>query len=206
MKLTKRMQTIANLVNKNEKVIDIGTDHAYVPIYLYLNNITHDITATDISKKVLENAYNSLKKYNLENNIKLILSDGFKDINENYDVAIISGMGAHTIINILNNQILPKKIIIESNNDHYLVRKYLNKINYKLEKEYVILDNKKYYIIMYYIYCNEELTEEELILGKHNNKEYFDYLIEKYSILIKKIQNKEYLKYLKLLKKYRSRL
>ena len=59
MKLTKRMQAIAKLVNKDEKVIDIGTDHAYVPIYLYLNNITHNITATDISKKVLENTYNN---------------------------------------------------------------------------------------------------------------------------------------------------
>lgn len=206
MKLTKRMQAIAKLVNKDEKVIDIGTDHAYVPIYLYLNNITHNITATDISKKVLENTYNNLKKYNLENEIKLIMSDGFENVNDNYDIAIISGMGAHTIIKILSNNTLPNKLIIESNNEHYLIRKYLNEINYKLEKEYVILDNNKYYLIMYYIKGNEVLSKNDLLIGKHNNKEYFDYLIDKYSKLIIKTKRKEYEEYLQLLKEYRNRL
>ena len=36
----KRLEMIASLVTKDAKIIDIGTDHAYLPIYLYKNNIT----------------------------------------------------------------------------------------------------------------------------------------------------------------------
>ena len=200
MKLTKRLQAIVDLVPNNAKIIDIGTDHAYVPIYLYLSNITHDITATDISNRVLKSTYNNLKKYNLEEKIKLILSDGFKNVTDTYDLAIIAGMGTHTIIDILKAKDLPKTLIISSNNDHHLLREYLNSINYTLSKEMAILDNNKYYLIMYYIYGKENLSKEEILFGKSNNNDYYNYLHNLYS------KYPKYKEYLELLEKYRSRL
>ena len=200
MKLPDRLQTIVDLVPKNSKVIDIGTDHAYVPIYLYLNNITTYITATDISSNVLKQSYSNLKKYNLENKIKLIQSNGFKNITDTYDLAIIAGMGTHTIIDRLKAKNLPKTLIISSNNDHYILREYLNKINYTLSKEIAILDNNKYYLIMYYIYGKESLSKEEILFGKSNNIDYYNYLYNKYS------KYPKYKEYLKLLEEYRSRL
>ena len=200
MKLPDRLQTIVDLVPKNSKVIDIGTDHAYVPIYLYLNNITADITATDISSNVLKSTYNNLKKYNLEDKIKLILSDGFKNVTDTYDLAIIAGMGTHTIIDILKAKDLPKTLIISSNNDYPLLREYLNSINYTLSKEMAILDNNKYYLIMYYVYGKENLSKEEILFGKSNNNDYYNYLQNKYS------KYPKYKEYLELLEKYRSRL
>ena len=62
MMITKRLKAIADLVPVNSSVIDIGTDHAYIPIYLYQNNITKDVTATDISSRVLESSLNNLEK------------------------------------------------------------------------------------------------------------------------------------------------
>ena len=200
MKLTKRLQAIVDLVPNNAKIIDIGTDHAYVPIYLYLNNITHDITATDISNRVLKSTYNNLKKYNLEGKIKLIQSNGWENIKDTYDLAIIAGMGAHTIIDILKTANLPKTLIIESNNKHDLLRKYLNSINYTLDQEIAVLDNNKYYLIMYYKLGKEKLTDEEILFGKSNNTNYYNYLYNKYS------KYPKYKKYIELLEKYRSRL
>lgn len=200
MKLPDRLQTIVDLVPKNSKVIDIGTDHAYVPIYLYLNNVTKNITATDISSNVLKSTYNNLKKYNLEDKIKLILSDGFKNVTDAYDLAIIAGMGTHTIIDILKAKDLPKTLIISSNNDYPLLREYLNSINYTLSKEMAILDNNKYYLIMYYVYGKENLSKEEILFGKSNNNDYYNYLHNLYS------KYPKYKEYLELLEKYRSRL
>ncbi len=200
MKLTKRLQAIVDLVPNNAKIIDIGTDHAYVPIYLYLSNITHDITATDISNRVLKSTYNNLKKYNLEEKIKLIQSNGWENIKDTYDLAIIAGMGAHTIIDILKTANLPKTLIIESNNKHDLLRKYLNSINYTLDQEIAVLDNNKYYLIMYYKLGKEKLTDEEILFGKSNNTNYYNYLYNKYS------KYPKYKKYIELLEEYRSRL
>lgn len=51
MKITKRLEKIAKLVDEGKKVIDIGTDHGLVPLYLAKNEISKEILATDISKK-----------------------------------------------------------------------------------------------------------------------------------------------------------
>lgn len=197
--LSLRLKTIADLVPKNSNVIDIGTDHAYLPIYLYQNNITNNITASDVSPRVLKSSYENLKKYNLENKIPLILSNGFNNIKKTFDIAIIAGMGAHTIKTILNNSNIPNILIIQSNNDHYELRKYLNSLNYKIAKEIAIKDKKHYYIIIKYIKEKETLTNSELLFGKSNNINYFNYLKEKYQDLYNKSHNKLFLDYIKIL-------
>ena len=103
-------------------------------------------------------------------------------------------------VDILRNKNLPKTLIISSNNDHHILREYLNSINYTLSKEMAILDNNKYYLIMYYVYGKENLSKEEILFGKSNNFDYYNYLQNKYS------KHPKYSKYLKLLEKYRSRL
>ena len=76
----KRIEPLASLVDKDAYVLDIGTDHAYLPIYLYKNNITKSIVGSDISKNALEYAKTNLVKYGLENKIKLFKNDTILDI------------------------------------------------------------------------------------------------------------------------------
>ena len=197
--LTKRLQAIADLVPNNKSVIDIGTDHAYIPIYLYQENITRDIAASDISSKVLEYSLENLKKYNLDTKIPLILSNGLSDIQRKYDVAIIAGMGTHTIKNILNSSNIPDTLIIQSNNDHYKLRKFMMELGYKIDTEVVIHDKKHHYIIIRYIKGCEILTESELTFGKINNLEYLNHLRETYQYLYSKSKDKIFLDYIDML-------
>ena len=48
--LSKRLQQVADTVNKSNIIADIGTDHAYVPIYLVKNNVVNKAIAADISQ------------------------------------------------------------------------------------------------------------------------------------------------------------
>ena len=180
-------------------MIDIGTDHAYLPIYLYLNNITKNITASDISPQVLEISLNNLQKYNLEKKINLIKSDGFRNVDGIFDIAVITGMGTYTIINILNTKNIPDTLIIQSNNDYYLLRKHLNYLGYKIENEIALYENKHYYIIIKFIKEKEFLTDEELLFGKSNNLQYYDYLKNKYIKLYEKSRDEKFLKYIDML-------
>lgn len=66
MKLSKRLLTIADLID-TKNVIDVGCDHALLDIYLTQEKQLN-CRGTDISSKVLENAKNNVKKYNLEKN------------------------------------------------------------------------------------------------------------------------------------------
>ena len=199
LSISKRLKTIASLVTPQKKVLDIGTDHAYLPIYLYLNNITKNITASDISPQVLEISLNNLQKYNLEKKINLIKSDGFRNVDGIFDIAVITGMGTYTIINILNTKNIPDTLIIQSNNDYYLLRKHLNYLGYKIENEIALYENKHYYIIIKFIKEKEFLTDEELLFGKSNNLQYYDYLKNKYIKLYEKSRDEKFLKYIDML-------
>lgn len=188
-----RLETIASLVDIDAKVIDIGTDHAYLPIILYKNNITKDITGSDISSEVLKQSKKNLEHHHLEDKIKLILSDGFKSITEDYDIAVISGMGTDTIKGILQSGSIPPKLIICSHNHLMELRTFMMNFGYSIDKEIVVKEKNKYYDIIKYIKGREELSAEEIIIGKSNNKEYFNHLKKHYQDLYNKSKDAKYL-------------
>ncbi len=197
----RRIAALASLVDKDSKVIDIGTDHAYLPIYLYEHGFTTQVTGSDVSKNVLEYGKKNLKKHNLDKKIDLILSNGFQDTPGNYDIAVISGMGFNTIKEILSFPVLPKTIIISSHNDLMSLRKFMNSLNYKIDKEIFLLDKNRYYVMIKYVLGFEALKPEEIILGVNPSKEYISYLLDKYKNIYNKSHNEEYLDIIKLIEK-----
>lgn len=177
-----RLASIASLIDDGMKVIDIGTDHAYLPIYLIQKRKFMHVWASDISQKVLEQSQKNIAKYGLNEKITLYVADGLKNINESFDVAVLAGMGTHTIINILENA--PCKIntlIIQSNNNLKMLREYMLKNNYTLVKEIVVEEKNKFYAILKYQFGLDKMTTEELLFGRSNNKKYLNYLLDKYS-------------------------
>ena len=196
-----RIKNIASLVDKDASLIDIGTDHAYLPIYLYLNNITHNIVASDISENALKYAYINLKKYNLEKRVKLVLSDGFKNIKDNYDIGVISGMGTETIIKILDNKNNCKKLIISSHKDVNKLREYMNKQGYKIIKEISFKENNIFYDVIKYEKGIDNLSKKDILIGRSNNPLYIEYIINKYRDIYKKSKNKKYLEYIDIIER-----
>ena len=123
MNLSKRLQAVATLVDIDSRVIDVGCDHAYLDIYLTLNN-GNTCIASDINEKALNNAKENIKKYKLSRKIKTKLTDGLIDIDIlDTDTIVICGMGTHTILDILNTNRLSDTLIISSNNDIELLRR-----------------------------------------------------------------------------------
>ncbi len=149
MKLTKRLSILANLVPKGDNVYDIGCDHALLDIYLTQYN-ENKCYACDINENALEFAKKNIQKYNLEDKIEIIVSDGFKSVPIESGTAVISGMGTNTILNILNNPKIEKldSIIIQTNNDYALLRKKISEIGYKIVYESTLLEKNIYYIFM----------------------------------------------------------
>lgn len=183
--LKKRLITIASLVKQDAKVLDVGTDHAYLPIYLHQNGITKKVIATDISAKALEGAQRNLDKANIKD-IKLVCTDGLNNIHEEYDTLIISGMGTSTIIKILDHQELPNNIILSSNNNLCLLREYMNKIGYKIIKEVITKENNQYYDIISYEKGIQKLSYGKLKYGISQDKDYYKFLYQKEKEIFKK--------------------
>lgn len=205
-KLSKRLLSIAQFVEKKDQIIDVGCDHGLLSIYLKENNICKKIIASDINQNALNNAIKNIKNKNLD--IETYLSDGIKDIPlKGINTLIISGMGTSTILNILDDSNKLKKInklIIQSNNNHNILRKELNDKNYYLQNEDVIFDKGKWYITMLFIKSENKNTKKEIEYGLLNNKEYNNYIKDQYYKIYKKIPLKSIKNKISSLKKYLS--
>ena len=89
--------------------------------------------------------------YDLEDKIKITVSDGLKNIDIPLNnTIVICGMGTNTILNIIKNSDLKKidNLIIQSNNDLYLLRKTLVRLGFYIKQEINLEDKKKYYTII----------------------------------------------------------
>ena len=147
--ITPRLQAIINNVTCKE-IADIGTDHAYIPIFLMENYIANKIIATDINDGPLRVARENIDKKGL--NIETRLGGGLSVINEGeVDEIIIAGMGGILISEILDNDIATAKssrLILQPMNAQYELRKYLMSHGFKIIGEDMAVEGFKVYNII----------------------------------------------------------
>lgn len=172
--LSKRLKSIADFVLDDQNthgVIDVGCDHALLDIYLLENKSTLKVIASDVKEGPLKRARENIYKYGLLDKIKLYLSDGLSFMEEDIDTIVISGMGADTIVDIFQRgkeQITNvKKIIISSNGKYPKVRESISKLGFKIDKEKIVLEDGKYYIIIKFIKGEECYSSKELYFGPY---------------------------------------
>lgn len=195
MKISNRLKSIAILVTNEDIIADIGCDHAYLDIYLVKNKIIDKAYVSDVNYSALNNGIKNIQKYNLEDKIDAKLSDGISSISEDVNTLVISGMGASTIIKILDNPKINQinKLIIQSNNDYYLLRTYLTKNNFYISHESVITENNKHYVNIVFLRGTKNYTEKELKYGPilmYSNKNYYEYLYNKQKEILTNIPKK----------------
>ena len=152
IKLSDRLLELANLIDYDASVADIGTDHGYLPVYLAQSGYAKRIIASDISADSLSAARKLSKKHNVSNLIEFTVSPGLEGVEPNsVDTIIISGMGGETIIGILsdapwtkNNEI---KLILQPQSKIDLLCKFLYDNEYEIKKTISVIDRGKNYTV-----------------------------------------------------------
>lgn len=203
---SKRLLAIASLIEKEDSIVDIGCDHAYLDIYLIQNKLCKKAIAADISEGAINQARDNIKKYNLDRKIKTVLSDGLNNIKINeLNTIVISGMGSNTILKILNKQKFDniKKIIIQSNNNLSLLRNVMIRKGFLIKKEIAVFENNKYYDIILFVPGKMHLTLPEKIVGVFNeeNHFYYNYLFSQNLDILHKLPKKNIVKRFKTIVK-----
>lgn len=205
MNISKRLKEIIKCAVKCEFLADIGTDHAYIPIFLVENKIAKRAAACDISEGSLIKAKKNILEHNYENFIETRTGNGLSAIKEGErpDQIIIAGMGGMLIIDILENaaDILKnaKRIILQPQRDIDKVRRTVHKLGLKIIDERMIFESGKYYNI---IVC------ENGVDFTYNEIEYFfgKILIEQKNTFLKKQVKHELLKINNILKKMENKM
>ena len=194
---------------RGDVIADIGSDHAYLPIWLYLNNKIKKAYAVDISENCVNRIKNHLKKYKIsENDIIPVLSDGFLDFKQKYDLSeltdiIIAGMGGKSISKIIESINIPTDIkninfiLQPSRKDEYL-REFLYKNQFDILSEIITEENKYLYCIINAKYTGEVYNPKmiEIIAGKNiKHQGYINHIIKRLDCLIQDLDqtaNKKY--------------
>ena len=103
LSLQPRLHAIAELVPLGSRLADVGTDHAYLPIYLLQSGRIPWAVATDIHPGPLERGRCTAQFFGMEGRISFRLCDGLSAVSaEEVDSVVIAGMGGETIAAILD--------------------------------------------------------------------------------------------------------
>ena len=95
LSLTPRLLTVVSFIRPNDRVLDIGTDHARLPVYLMERGLCASVTATDVCEGPLARAARTIKGHKLEGKIPLLLCNGGVGLDPlAYDTVTICGMGS----------------------------------------------------------------------------------------------------------------
>lgn len=147
MNISNRLYQIYKQVDNGASVADIGTDHGYVPILLLQNNVSPFVIMSDISNKSLDKAISNFDLncnsdqgyFRVGNGLNTILSFEVDEI-------IIAGIGGQLITDILQNDLEKtrtfKKFILQPRNNSGKLRYWLNKNNFKIEREVLAPEGK----------------------------------------------------------------
>lgn len=153
MILSKRLQAVADFVPKGCKIVDIGSDHGYLPIYLVSEEIATEAIAADIGRGPLKSAALNVQKYNLTEKIELRLGDGLKVIAPyEVDGVTICGMGGSLMCDILNQSSdvveTLQFLILAPNVGAHLVRHWAIEKDWQIVNEELIYEDEHFYPII----------------------------------------------------------
>lgn len=142
-------------------LIDVGTDHAYLPIYLLRNNLVNFVFAVDRLEGPLLNAKKNIEKYWLQERTKFFLSDGLESVPpQDFGMVVMAGIGAENIVNIIKktNWLKNSKItlILQPMTKEEFLREFLAKNFFKVLEERFVLDTGKVYIAFKVKFSNED--------------------------------------------------
>lgn len=154
IKLGPRLNTIASFVPWGAKLGDIGTDHAYLPVYLVQENKITKAVGVDINRGPYESALDTVKTYGLREKIDIRLGDGLAPLKKGeVDTVVIAGMGGNTILEILahGKEVLSgvNDLILQPQGAEGKVRKELLAEGWRLKDEFLVEEEKKLYTVIH---------------------------------------------------------
>ena len=194
MELSKRLSLIAELVNEGSSVCDVGTDHGYLPAFLYLSGKCRRVTATDINRKPLESARANLERLGADG-VNLILCDGLEKVSRtDADTVIIAGMGGEVISGIIDRAPFLRdntvSLILQPTTSAKDLRVFLSQNGFEVQREVALSENGKIYSVMLVRFTDKPyaLNNTEQLIGilKPDTPDARAYIEKQYRIIAKR--------------------
>ena len=153
--IDERLKSIAEMVDRQGTLLDVGTDHGYLPVYLVKSGKIKAAIASDVSRGSLAKAAQEVAKQKLESSIETRLGSGLEVIGENdkIDTIVIAGMGGILISELIDKRLdyIRKNsidLIVQPVQSPESVRRYFHENGFEITAEKLAkADGRIYHII-----------------------------------------------------------
>ncbi|WP_042223435.1 tRNA (adenine(22)-N(1))-methyltransferase [Oceanobacillus manasiensis] len=196
--LSERLKQVASFLPTGALFADIGSDHAYLPCYVCLQDQTSQAIAGEVNEGPYESALRTVQQFKMDDRIDVRLGNGLAVLDQQeVNQLVIAGMGGSLIRNILeegkDKLDAVNHIIAQPNIDARSVRKWFIENGYVLENEGILEENGHIYEILsakrdirkspY----QEEIKERQLLFGpylmREKNTAFFNKWLHEYEKL-----------------------
>lgn len=150
--LSDRLLACCAFIRPGARVADIGCDHGYLGIYLLQQGHAGSIIAADVNEGPLQSALRNAEKYSVRDKMSFYLSDGARNIPRDFDALVCAGMGADTIIHILEDAPWLKsdqyQLVLQCQSKTPTLRRYLSDNGWYIIEETIVRESKFLYTVM----------------------------------------------------------
>ncbi|QWQ38779.1 tRNA (adenine(22)-N(1))-methyltransferase TrmK [Gemella sp. zg-570] len=187
-----RLKKVADFIEYS-RLADIGSDHAYLPIYLVKENKTNFALAGEVAEGPHKSSIKNVAEHGFNNFIECRKGSGLDVIkaDDNIEVITICGMGGKLIADILEEGkeklLRVEQLILQPNVASNLVREKLENLNYYIVAEEILEEDGHIYEIIVAKKGKMTLTAEEKLFGIFLPQEKNKVFIKKYEQELKKL-------------------
>ncbi|MBQ1350018.1 MAG: SAM-dependent methyltransferase [Ruminococcus sp.] len=176
--LDSRLALCASFVREGKRLADIGTDHAYLPVWLCRAGVTPCAVAADINPDPLRRGTETVANAGLSDRIETRLSDGLKNIaSEEAEDIVIAGMGGELIARILDecpySRDKSKRFILQPMTKSEVLVRALDENGFSILRQDCCVAADKCYTVLNVAYTGETAKHDALYpyLGELRPKE-----------------------------------
>jgi len=184
--ISKRLETVASFVPQGAVLLDVGSDHAYLPIELVEKGHIERAIAGEVVEGPYQSAVTNVESHGLTEKIQVRLANGLAAFEESDQVSVITiaGMGGRLIATILEEGLDKlanvEHLILQPNNREDELRSWLQEHDFQIIAESILEEAGKFYEIIVAETGEMKLSATDVRFGPFLSKEGSSVFIQKW--------------------------
>ena len=192
--ISKRLETVASFVPQGAVLLDVGSDHAYLPIELVEKGHIERAIAGEVVVGPYQSAVKNVESHDLSEKIQVRLANGLAAFEESDQVSVITiaGMGGRLIASILEEGFDKlahvERLILQPNNREDDLRSWLQDHGFQIIAESILEEAGKFYEILVVESGQMKLSAKETRFGPFLSKEVSPVFVQKWQKEVSKLE------------------
>ena len=184
--ISKRLELVASFVPQGAILLDVGSDHAYLPIELVERGQIKSAIAGEVVEGPYQSAVKNVEAHGLKEKIQVRLANGLAAFEEADQVSVITiaGMGGRLIATILEEGLdklaSVQRLILQPNNREDDLRIWLQDHGFQIVAESILEEAGKFYEILVVEAGQMNLSTSDLRFGPFLSKEVSPVFVQKW--------------------------